>query len=97
MKYRIRVVPQSRDYVVYETDDDEQVVREMTYHIRAAVELAHEEPFDGQWDLDCCYLYANPDLARQEARIMAGLYQRLGIEVEHNLDELHLEVSHGRG
>lgn len=92
MKYRIRVVPQSRDYVVYETGG-----RETTYHIRAAVELFHEDPFDGQWDLDCCYLYSNPDLARQEARILTALYERLGVKVQHNLDELRPEVSRGRG
>lgn len=89
-QYRIRLVGVKEDVLL--EDDDKQIV----FHARRAVELSHKG-LDGKWRRDCVYLYGNPPLATQEARALVTTYRRQGIDVECNLQELRLEVSHGRG
>ena len=90
LEYRIRVVEHKQDVMIY----DEDV--EITWHARRQVQLAYREP-GKKWRTYLMYLYSSPALARQEAWALVGKYLECGIPVEHNLKEINLEVSHGRG
>jgi len=88
VKYRIRLVDHTQDVQVADED------REITWHVRRAVEIAHRQP-GKKWRTDCLYLYASPPLAHQEAQALVSLYLQNKIPVEHNMNDP--EVSHGRG